>query len=80
MLLPALALNGFLLKVEENLETFRDPKTRFGREVGAEAGKVADKNRLPRWSKRDQRMIRLGAALLVLSFGIKVVIAWNTPT
>lgn len=79
LLWPSIALNRFLRDVETTLGAFRGAKTAFGKRVGEAAEPRLKEDRLPQWSEADQRKLQWGAALLALSFLVKMFVVWHSP-
>ena len=78
LLLPAVAQNASLRSAWLMTTRFGKSKTGLGRTMAqSETVKMATQ---PRWSPLDQWMLTIGAALLLVSFGIKlaVLLAWQT--
>lgn len=79
LLLPTLQANNLLRDVLKTLAVFKEPRTEFGKRVAKAADPFLQKSRLPGWTKRDQWVLVLGAALLVVSFTIKFFVVLVSP-
>lgn len=79
LLVPALALNSHLRKVGTTLTTLKGAVTKFGTQVASQSTAELEKQKVPEWSKTDERMLQWGALCLVVSFGIKFVVLWLGP-
>jgi hypothetical protein len=75
LLWPAITNNMHLWRIVRTSKIFKKDKVL----TGFDPSKTLKDAARPQWSPLDQWLLTVGALLLIVSFGLKCFVVWNSP-
>lgn len=79
LIFPAVALNTHLRAIKQSQDTLSQGATELSRAIAEDLKPVLHNAQIPSWSVRDQRLLVLGIAGLVLSSLVRLGLAIFLP-